>query len=250
MSLNKTWRTVAMGGAPAWSPLDDAATLLMLPGGYSITGTKGVDASGTWLDESGNGHHAVQAVDALCPVPHASAWPIFNAANTEFLQTNASLDDITWPANAITSPDNGAIVVIGKTTLLAAYAPNYGNAAFITGEGATPGIYLDDAGGRITGYNDGAVYEDAIRAGGVAADTPIVVAGKWDSIGIYASRAGAAWSAVTPYAAGASLSVGNIGQNTWIGRSFSTYLGGDVRAVGIYATLAQWQAWAVAQGLV
>jgi hypothetical protein len=242
-------------GAGGWSPLDDAALTsgLWLPGGYSTTGTAGVDEVGIWNDESGNGRHASSAPTLGYTAPTAAGgYPTFTGYIGLIIPASF--------ANALASAAQGAIVVIAETTVeLATDTGLYVNPTIVSGSGATPHLIASDMGLRAGGYDTVYYIED--YEPGVVTDTPFVGAAKWDAEGIYTSLDGAPFGAPTPYNPGATgLDPSNMGATAYVGMGYGgNYVwNGPIKAVAIYpnaadvddAKLAQWQAWAIAQGLV
>jgi len=99
------------------------------------------------------------------------------------------------------------------------------------------------------GYDSGGgayIRGDAI-SGTPPADTPHMFAGAWDSVGIYASYDGQNINGTT-WTVG-PLSTGNIGADTWIGRSYGALYTGKIMLVAVYPTrvtnekLQQWYQW-------
>lgn len=238
-----------------WSPLDDVGTLslLLMPGDYDPDALgAGV---GRWVDSSGNARHA-DLVTGANPADDGFGNPVFDGATTWLDIVGASLaDSVSYPGAAMADPDNGSIIVIEKQTSLDADIGDYFNPAFISGTGATPGLYASDTYTKTVGY-DGATYVQANAPSGVAASgVAHIQFGAWDATGLYAACDENAFGAVVPYGVG-PLSVGNIGADTWIGRSYQVPMSGTLYLVAVYPTkisdakVAQWRAWAIAQGLV
>lgn len=246
-----------------WTPLNDVGIVsgLYLPGSYSTTGTPGVNQVGTWTDQSGNGYNFTNdnAFGETAPTAHASNYPIFGGGSTNGLKTLlASVANTAY--DTFCSEASGAIIVIAEyTTTLPTDVGNYQNPTMVSGSGATPHMNVSDAGLRFGGY-DGNTYINATN-GTSNHLVPTVVAGKWDATGVYQSRAGEAWSSVSAYTGGnTDLDAANIGAYTHIGCGYSLIYQwtGPIKAVAFYtshtsvdnAKLAQWQTWAVQQGLV
>lgn len=243
-----------------WQPLEDVGITsgLYLPGGYSVVGTQGVDATSQWTDESGNGRHFIHSPGITAnrvPVAAAGGWPIFDGGANAGGLIQASSGNGGFTAAA----DGAWIVIASHDAPLGANVGNYQNAAMIAGSGATPSFVASDAGMRFTGY-DGIAYVDAVDAGFIAS-TAYVCASKWDNIGIYRSRSGASWSGVIIYnAPQVSLDPANMGLDTYIGMGFGLAYNwlGPIKAAAFYpasdevtdAKLVQWQDWAVLQGYV
>ncbi len=222
-----------------WTPLQDVGTvtLLLMPGGWDGT---------TWTDVSGHGHNV--PIDSGAP-GNVNGCPTFDGATTALRLTNVSLaDSVSYPGAALSDPDNGSVVVVSKQTgPLPVDAGDYFNPATITGTGATPGLYQTDAGARCTGY-DGMNYVDAFASGGVfPADAGHVQFGAWDNVGLYCATDALQLGSVHPYnSPEVRLSVGNIGADTWIGRSFSAIFTGTIYAVAV----SNWTKWARKVGLI
>lgn len=251
-----------VGGA--WAPINDIAMLsgLYLPtafgGGYSTTGTPGVDEVGTWLDASGNARHADSSVvSSTAPVAHGSGYPVFDGGASGLVVSASFNGDLTTAAN-------GAIVVIAEhDSPLAADAGNYQNPSMVSGAGATPHLNAADQGGgngaRFGGYDASNYIE--VNELTFSPATSYVIAAKWDGLGIYSSLAGSVWGTRTDYTPPqVSLDGSNMGASAYIGMGYSyghQWIG-VIKAVAFYpdaadvdnAKLAQWQTWAAAQGLV
>lgn len=258
MSRQQTWLWDQFGGGASWAPLDDVPITsgLYLPGGYSTP----TSATGQWLDESGNGRHFLYNVgliggaSATAPIAHARGYPIFDGVDGGLVCAGKSF------ASDFSAPDNGAIVAIVQyRNRLESSSGTYTNTSVVMGAGATPGLVIDDSGVRLEGF-DTLGYTTS-TAPGFHAYASTLIAGKWDGVGTYASNAGGAWSAAFPYNAGmVSLDGTNMGADVYIGMGYgaSSQPRGVIKAVAFYpnaadvddAKLAQWQAWAIAQGLV
>lgn len=243
------------GVASAWWPQDDVALTsgLYLPGGYSTTGTAGVDEVGVWADVSGDERDFVSVHADTAPVQH-EGYPVFDGVTGGL---ECALQSINGD---FATPSNGAIIsVAGHEAPLVAHSnPYYDNPSVMSGSGATPSMMGDDAGSAFSGY-DNTDYVYANRSG-FAPDTSYVLAGKWDDVGLYESR-DSTWSTVVPYNVGQTeLSGPNIGVDTYIGMGYAYgYIWkGPIKAVAFYpdaadvdnAKLAQWKAWAYSQGLL
>ncbi len=235
-------------GAP-WDPTQDAgdATLLLLPGNYN--------GAGTWADVSGGGNHAVTGSGTDPGIPGDSLGADFDG--TQWFVVPMSLaDDVSYPGAALAGPQSGSIIVGYSQTVNEVDGGDYFNQAAISGDGATPGIYMTDAGAKCVGY-DGIAYKAAI-IGSPAAAAWHQVMGKWDTTGLYCTYDGIPWAGVAQdfFAPPANrLSVGNIGPTTYIGRSYSNNLTGTIRYLAVYpypisnAKRLQWYNWAQANGL-
>lgn len=252
----------------SWAPSSDTTTGLFLPGSYSVTGTQGTNAVGTWLDTSGNGRNFTSGITGLgafpnfCPTAHADGYPVIDASITQGLgrlATSLAGDQGVGYA-ALCQPNDGAYVVIAKWSgALTAYAGTWTNPAMVCGSGASAGLLADRKGVRFEGY-DAVDYVEA-QSFAFDADIAIVCAGKWDSIGIYSSTMGKPWSPLQPYSgAQTSLSAGDVGPDTYIGTGFGgdQVWNGDIIAVAFYPHAADltsekllwWDVWAKVKGYV
>jgi len=222
-----------------FAPHDLSPTLELLPGAYSVAGTQGVDAIGTWLDASGNGNHAVSVSGTDAPIESSDGTPVFDSlGNTinHYLQVAASL------ASAAGSPPDLAelaagtqVACIKPTASSGAPAANYEDASIIVGDGASAGLCYNDDGIQWEAYDE--VGTDYERTAAVAAAIGVrhFAAGRWSG-STWGSRAnGSAWQNNTADAS--VLSDGNVGPNTQIGGgTYALGFDGELSAVLVFAS--------------
>ncbi len=238
-----------------WKPQDDKGTLslLLMPGDWSpnLDPTKAV-----WRDSSGHGRNATVVAGANQP-GYSGGCPVFAGAETLTIVGASLADNVSYPNASMSSVDNGSMIVIAQTSSpLPADAVDYSNPGMIAGTGATPGLYHSDTNLKCVGYDSGAVaYVRGDATGGSpSANQRHMFAGAWDSGGIYASADGNSFNG-TAWGVG-PLSTGNIGPDTWIGRSYGSFYTGTILLVAVYPSrvppekLQQWYQWARRVGLV
>lgn len=256
------------GKHKAWFPNADACSGLFLPGAYSVAGTQGTDAVGTWADASGNGYDFASGVvgfgafPGFSPEASADGYPVIDASTTQGLARLATslAGDQGVGYVALCEPSDGAMVVIAKWSgALTSYGGTYTNPAMVCGSGASAGLLADRKGVRFEGY-DAVEYVEA-QSFSFDPDVVTVCAGKWDSSGVYSSTMGKPWSSLAPYTgAQTSLSAGDVGPDTYIGTGYggAGVWNGDIVAVAFYpsasqvddAKLADWNMWAILHGYV
>lgn len=201
-------------------------TLALLPGGYSVVGTQGVDAVGTWTDASGNGNHAVSVGGASAPV-EVDGVPLFNATDSLHLAISQSFAASGIYPPALADPDSGTVGAICVPDGLPANAAYYYNPGLCAGSAASPGLYVVDVGPKFVAY-DGVDYVSAF-ADSVPDTTPAFVAGAWDSTGLYCRSNGGDLEFVPYNSPQASISAANVGSITYVGRSYNDYFNGALR---------------------
>jgi hypothetical protein len=232
-----------------WKPQDDKGTLslLLMPGDWSpnIDPTKAV-----WRDSSGYGRNAVIPTGVNSP-GYSGGCPVFDGASYLTIYNASLADNLSYPNASMSSVDNGSVIVIAQTTApLPVDAADYNNPGFIAGTGASPGLYHSDTNVKCVGYDVGAVaYIRGNATGGTpSAGQRHIFAGAWDSGGIYASVDGNSFNG-TAWGVG-PLSTGNIGADTWVGRSYGAFYTGTILLVAVYPSrvspqkLQQWYQWA------
>lgn len=242
-----------------WTPLSDIAlqSALYLPGSYVVTGTAGVNQSGTWSDTSGNNRHLTSFTDNdgfNAPTRHALGYPIFGGAGKNALQRLGT----SYSVNLSSGPSGAMITVAEQDAPLDPVIGNYQNMSITAGSAATPHFCGDSSGIRFGGYD--AVAYVASTTPGLVGGVAKLFAGKWDTTGVYSSFDGAAWSAVTPYVGAGPLDTGNMGPDFYVGCGYgkSYVWKGHVKAFAVYpnfanlstAKIAQWQVWAARLGYV
>lgn len=222
-----------------FSPLDLTPTLALFPGDYAVAGTQGVDAVGTWQDSSGNNYDAVSAGGVDAPAAHASGVPDFVAANALHLVVAQSLGSAGGvPPDLATLGAGTQINFVEPDLSSGAEDPTaYADAVVSTGDGASAGITYSDAGISWEAYDEGA-FANYRRSAAVGSNTGVkhFAAGRWSGTTWGCFVNGTTEQTVT--ADSAVLSNGNVGPNTYIGRSYAggRYLDGRVHCMLVYAT--------------
>jgi hypothetical protein len=230
-----------------WKPQDDKGTLslLLMPGDWSPN----LDpAKAVWRDSSGHGRNATVAPGANQP-GYSGGCPVFAGAETLTIFGASLADNLSFPGASMAAVDNGSMIVIAQTSSpLPGDSADYNNPAMISGTGATPGLYHSDTNLKCVGYDTVTYIRADATGGSPAADVRHLMIGTWDGVGLFASADGAPQNG-TFYGVG-PLSTGNIGPDTWIGRSFATFYTGTILLVAVYPTridnakIAQWYQWA------
>lgn len=249
----------------SWHPSVLTPTGLWMPGDYSVTGTQGVDAVGTWLDSSGNGRHLVSnssAAPGFAPDAAAGGWPEFRGDSTggygRFLDGGANLYNLAGPifwADYLTTFEAGSIVTFVRPRNRPADLSDYFNASFVAGNAATPNLQISSKGFKSVGYSDVDTVYHTARAGRGRTGAVSMAAVAWDLNNLYV-----AVNENAPIAdpiGGSGLSGPNMGYLE-VGRSYagSQYADADVllicavNATLTAAQLATFHAWGAVYGLV
>lgn len=247
----------------SWHPSVLSPTGLWMPGGYSVTGTQGVDAVGTWIDSSGNGRDLVSnssAAPGYAPEAAAGGWPEFrgDTAVGRFLDGGANFYYLSGPVyhpDYLTTFEAGTLVTFVRPRARPIDATDYFNASFVAGAAATPNLQISSKGFKAVGYTDATALYETVRAGRGRTGAVSMAAVSWDVDNLYVTVNEHAPIA-TPIG-GIGLSGSNM-QWLEVGRSYagSQYADGDVLLIcAVNGTLtaaefATFHAWAAVYGLV
>lgn len=205
-------------------PHDLTPTCELLPGAYSVVGTQGINAVGTWNDVSGNNNDAVSNTGTDAPVATSTdivGIPDFDGAVTGLcLIINQSL------ASAGGSPPDMA--TLSQGTEIAAFIADdsdvatpadYTDAIIACGSGASAGIVFNDDGITWEAYDEDAAIYRRPAATAAAIGQKHFACGRWNGTTWEAKANGSSFVSVTAVAN--ILSNGNVGADTELGRSFA-----------------------------
>lgn len=232
-----------VAGFEAWAPSLLTLGVLLMPGAYDA-------GTGVWSDSSGNSRHATYA-SATKP-PAVAGCPDLNGTS-HYLAIAASIAEGATPIATLTQ---GEIVTIFSPDTADADLPNYSNPAIVAGSGASPCAQFSSAGFRATAYDEHPTilaYVD-VYAGAAAVALSHIGYVAWNGSSFKAAVNASA--PVSGTIAAGTLSNGNVGATTEIGRAYggAAFLDGRVKLVAISATelspadRARFRTWALGLG--
>lgn len=235
-----------------WAPSEETLGLLLMPGDYAVAGAQGVNAVGTWTDSSGNNLDAVSDGGVDAPIA-SSGCPDFVAADALFLSIAESIADGGTPMATLTA---GTIVAILEADIAEADAAAYANPSIIAGNAASPNLQFSDVGIKGVTYDDGVADYITCVAGAAATGVSHIAFLRWNGATFECRRNGGSF--VNEPILAATLSAGNVGPQTEIGRSFAgtQHFDGRIKLIAISATAIsdalcnKFRTWAQQQGHV
>ncbi len=219
----------------SWEPIEAAPRLLCLPGDYSVTGTQGVNASGTWTDSSGNGFHLTSPAGSTYAPAASSGSPVFTPGQLAYLQNiTANMGGPVYSATYISRLDGGTVITFAKPDRKAAEAADYTNAALVAGTSATPNLAIAARGFKAVGYQDSSALYEVARSGKGRVGSMQLAAIRWNATTLEAGVNDNAFVS-TPLAGAAGLSGANMGYIE-VGRSYggTAAYGGDLSMVAVF----------------
>ena len=223
-----------------FKPHDLGPTCELLPGAYSVTGTQGVDAVGTWTDASGNGNDAVSTTGTDAPVATTSG--VLGCPDFDGAVTGLHLNIAQSLGSGGGSPPDMATLTAGTQIIgfLASAtdppAADYSDAILAVGSGASAGMCLNDDGFLCETYDEATTLYDRTTVQTAANGTAHIGFCRWSG-GTFSGRVnGNAFASVTLTHGG--LSDGNVGATTELGRSFAgtQFYDGIIRFYLVFST--------------
>lgn len=246
--------TTGIGLIEYFAPNDLGPTCELLPGAYSVTGTQGIDAVGTWTDTSGLANHAISNSGINAPAA-VSGIPDFVAFDALFLSIAQSI------ASGLSVPPNMATLAAGtqincfEADIAATPDINYTDSVISVGNSASAGIVFNTNGISWEAYDEVTTLyyrPTEVRAG---LGVKHFAAGRWNGTtwGCFAN--GSPEATITNTAG--VLSNGNVGNSVELGRSFlgSQQFDGRISLFLMFATaisdvnIAKIRAWAQQRGI-